>query len=260
VLLDTRGVCYFRNVAGAERLLCAPPHTTEQESTRESEPHHDQERSRQGDVGREGHGVPGGPGCDTGRGVRGGYDGARVNSATKVANLNADRVDDREASSFANATHTHSGANITSGTVADARIASTIARDNEVTDTVKANDGTGSGLDADRIDGKDSSELEPRGYAQVTTSSPFFSSATSKGVIGITRPATGLYCFDLSFTPKAAVASGHINNNTTIGTVLGSGVPLGCTGEFRDTAAKTYAANDPASGVSNDWPFGIVFM
>jgi hypothetical protein len=56
----------------------------------------------------------------------------RVNSATKVASLNADQLDDREASSFANATHAHSGADITCGTVAEARIDSAIARDSEV--------------------------------------------------------------------------------------------------------------------------------
>ncbi len=80
-----------------------------------------------------------------------------VNSTKKVANLNADRIDDREASSFANATHAHAGEHITSGTVAEARIDPSVARDAEVMDTVKANDGAGSGLDADLLDGKDSS-------------------------------------------------------------------------------------------------------
>jgi hypothetical protein len=184
----------------------------------------------------------------------------RVNTATKVVNLNADRVDDREASSFANATHTHSGANITSGTVADARIASTIARDNEVMPRVLASDGTGSGLDADKLDGKDSSELAPRGYAQVTTSSPFFSSATSKGVIGIVRDAPGnVYCFNLTFEPKAAVASANINNNATVGTVVGSAVDSKCGTGF-EAAAVTYAANTDPSPARNDINFGIVFM
>jgi len=49
--------------------------------------------------------------------------------------------------------HNHSGTDITSGTVADARIASTIARDNEIMSTVLANDGPGSGLIADLLDG-----------------------------------------------------------------------------------------------------------
>ncbi len=86
----------------------------------------------------------------------------RVNSTKKVAKLNADRLDDREASSFANATHAHAGEQITSGTVADARIAGSVARDAEVMDNVKANDGANSGLDADQFDGADSAAFQKR--------------------------------------------------------------------------------------------------
>jgi hypothetical protein len=53
--------------------------------------------------------------------------------------------------------HTHSGADITSGTVADVRIAASLARDSEIMPTVLANDGTGSGLDADLLDGQEGS-------------------------------------------------------------------------------------------------------
>jgi hypothetical protein len=82
-----------------------------------------------------------------------------VNSETRVTNLNADRLDDREASSFANAIHAHSGADITSGTVAEARIDAAVARDSEVIPKVLASDGTNSGLDADKLDGKDSTRF-----------------------------------------------------------------------------------------------------
>jgi len=50
--------------------------------------------------------------------------------------------------------HSHSGADITSGTVSEARIDSLIARDSEVMTIVKTNDGSGSGLDADLLDGQ----------------------------------------------------------------------------------------------------------
>jgi hypothetical protein len=53
--------------------------------------------------------------------------------------------------------HTHSGDDITSGTVADARIASSIARDSEILPAVLANDGSGSTLDADLLDGNHAS-------------------------------------------------------------------------------------------------------
>jgi hypothetical protein len=92
----------------------------------------------------------------------------KVNSNKKVTNLNADRIDDREASSFANATHAHAGEAITSGTVADARIAETVARDSEVMPKVLASDGAGSTLDADKLDGKDSSAFV--GVATATNS------------------------------------------------------------------------------------------
>jgi hypothetical protein len=53
-----------------------------------------------------------------------------------------------------NQNHTHSGEEIESGTVGEARIDASIARDSEVMLKVKANDGSGSGLDADELDGK----------------------------------------------------------------------------------------------------------
>jgi hypothetical protein len=55
-----------------------------------------------------------------------------VNSETKVENLNADKLDGTSSEGFANSVHNHSGSNITSGTVAEARIDGAIARDSEV--------------------------------------------------------------------------------------------------------------------------------
>ncbi len=50
-------------------------------------------------------------------------------------------------------THAHSGADITSGTRGGTYIDPAIARDSEIMPTVLANDGAGSDLDADRLDG-----------------------------------------------------------------------------------------------------------
>ena len=126
--------------------------------------------------------------------------------------------------------------------------------------TVNPAAGTATGLSADELDGMDSSELEPRGYVQVTTSEPHFAPESSKGVTGIDRNTQKVYCFDLSFEPKAAVASANINNNATVGTVLGSGVPSACPLGYRDAAAVTYGANDTTSAHSKEINFGIVFM
>ena len=81
----------------------------------------------------------------------------RVTSAAYA--FNADHLDGLTSSAFAGAGHNHAGESITTGTVADARIASTIARDNEILPTVLANDGAGSTLDADLIDGMDASSF-----------------------------------------------------------------------------------------------------
>jgi hypothetical protein len=81
----------------------------------------------------------------------------KVDSQARVANLNADEIDGRDAASFAASTHAHSGEDITGGTVAEARIDDSLARDDEVISTVQAGDGSGSSLDADHLDGKDSS-------------------------------------------------------------------------------------------------------
>ena len=60
-------------------------------------------------------------------------------------------------SSVSRSDHSHPGEDITSGTVADAYIAETIARDSEIIPTVWGNAGAGSGLDADLLDGEDGS-------------------------------------------------------------------------------------------------------
>jgi hypothetical protein len=128
--------------------------------------------------------------------------------------------------------------------------------------TVNAAAGTATGLSADELDGDDSTELPPRGYARVvvTNSSVTFDRSSSKGINGIQRStsANSVYCFDLAFNnPHAAVASAAShNNNATIGTTLGA--VTGCPEGHRDAAAQTFAGNtsDPQTDVS----FSIAFM
>jgi hypothetical protein len=75
--------------------------------------------------------------------------------------LDADLLDGQQANAFAAASHTHSGADITSGTVAAARLDAAIARDDEIMPTVLDNDGSGSGLDADLLDGQHADAFAP---------------------------------------------------------------------------------------------------
>lgn len=100
----------------------------------------------------------------------------------------------------------------------------------------------------------------PRGYARVNVTDATVTFAGSKGINGVQRSATdtSVYCFDLTFAPRVAVASANINNNATVGTVLGSGVPAGCPTGFEDAAARTYAAN--TSAPNSEINFGIVFI
>jgi len=152
-----------------------------------------------------------------------------TSAAYSIVSENSRLLDGKEASEFAGSTHPHSGSDITSGTVAEARIdpaisrdserdaaitahaaisnahharytdaeavaamgtkspnnplnhdktttfpeltgtaadgqiPASIARDSEIMPTVLANDGTGSGLDADKLDGAEAAALEESG-------------------------------------------------------------------------------------------------
>jgi hypothetical protein len=101
----------------------------------------------------------------------------------------------------------------------------------------------------------------PRGYAQVNVTAATVTVSGAKGINGVQRssnPDKSEYCFDLTFVPKVAVASAHFNNNATVGTILGTGVPSTCPTGFKDAAAKTYAAN---TGVPNsEVNFRIIFI
>ncbi len=87
---------------------------------------------------------------------------------TRFINLNekasnADLLDGLDSSSFSLSSHTHSGDDITAGTVAEARIDALLARDAEVFTIVTGADGTGSGLDADLLDGMNAGAFELAG-------------------------------------------------------------------------------------------------
>ena len=115
--------------------------------------------------------------------------------------LDADLLDGSHASVFALASHPHSGADITSGTVADARIDPVIARDSEIMPTVLANDGVGSGLDADRLDG-----LQASSFAAVTHthSGVQYFTVGSEGFV----PGSNIDYFNTYGTGGAYIASG----------------------------------------------------
>lgn len=86
---------------------------------------------------------------------------------------NANLLNGQGAGAFAPAAHTHSGEQINAGTVAEARIDGAITRDNEVMSIVNANSGSGSGLNADLLDGYDQSNFYKSATAtQVNQTTP----------------------------------------------------------------------------------------
>ena len=118
-----------------------------------------------------------------------------MNSNKVVTNLNADKVDGREASSFADATHQHSGEAITSGTVEADRI--------EV--------GPGSGLNADQLDGVDSTQFAQKLDSGMVTFDPTSIAAQTCGFLVVDPPGAGDISNDVVVvTPDSTAASQNL--------------------------------------------------
>ncbi|MGD2146743.1 MAG: hypothetical protein PVH41_08620 [Anaerolineae bacterium] len=79
--------------------------------------------------------------------------------------------------------HTHSGSEITSGTVDEAWIDADIARNNEILPTIIESGGAGSGLDADMVDGYQAAELmSGGGIGSAAGTTTIYGSTTSNNV------------------------------------------------------------------------------
>ena len=109
---------------------------------------------------------------------------------------NAALLNGQAATAFATATHAHSGADVTTGTVADGRVAATIARDNEVFSIVTGADGTTSGLDADLLDGLNSSSFAATVHnhdaAYINSAGPdAMTGSDASPVLQVTQSGTG---------------------------------------------------------------------
>jgi len=154
-----------------------------------------------------------------------------VSNGTLCTTLNADRLDGLDQSSFARALHNHAGENITSGTVADARIASTLTRDSEVFGIVLANDGSGSGLHADYLDG-----YHGTSYLRSDTSDSFTSGTLTMGST-TTLSVTG--DFTMSGTNPFLVVDGTGYAGLTLdrGTSTSNGYIL-----YKTAGANTFSA------------------
>ncbi len=124
--------------------------------------------------------------------------------------LDADLLDGMSSGAFASSSHVHSGGDITAGTVAEARIDALLARDAEVFGIVTGADGTGSGLDADLLDGMSSSAFEAAGLANGVqwfkeAADSLGSTATTERVV-FTAPEN-ITITDVFVEPAAAVTA-----------------------------------------------------
>ncbi len=133
--------------------------------------------------------------------------------------------------------HVHSGADITTGTVADARIDAAITRDSEVMSIVLANDGTTSTLDADLLDGLDSTAFAAASHnhdaAYVNVGGD-----TMTGTLTVNTSGTGI-------SANSAAAAAVLGTGVT--GVLGNGTSVGVYGSSSTGNAGSFAITNPAS-------------
>lgn len=194
--------------------------------------------------------------------------------------LDADLLDGNEATAFAAASHVHAGEDITTGTVADARIASTITRDSEVFGIVLAADGAGSGLDADVLDGQSGAHYLDRANHTGTQAASTISDFAEVAQDAIGAMIADTATIDLTYTDatpelKADVKDGSITyakiqavsgadrllGRDTAGTGSIEEITLGASLEFSGsqtiqraalTGDVTASANSNSTTIAND--------
>ena len=171
--------------------------------------------------------------------------------------LDADLLDGQSSAAFAPSSHVHSGADITSGTVAEARIDALLARDAEVFGIVTSNDGTGSGLDADLLERMSSSAFRAAGVPDEAqwfkeAADSLGSTATSERVV-FTVPAN-ITITDVFVEPAAAVTA----SDTAYATITVS--RRDATGGGKVTVASRTTQTSGSGGGGNWTAFGTVSL
>ncbi|MEZ4732849.1 MAG: hypothetical protein R3E79_37570 [Caldilineaceae bacterium] len=131
------------------------------------------------------------------------------------------------ASAFAVVNHSHDGAAITSGVIAEARLDPALARDGELLPTILANDGAGSTLDADRLDGQDSTAFAAAGHthdaAYVNTTGDTMSGVLTVPRVAYSAPRTHNFIVGSeAFVPGSNVA--YVNTYGQGGAYISSAI------------------------------------
>ena len=139
--------------------------------------------------------------------------------------------------SLTGGSHTHSGSDITGGTIAEGRIASVIARDSEIMPTVLANDGAGSSLDADLLDGYHASDIMSAAGSTSISGSTTSDSVTQMDSFRVYAPGPGTLTVIIMGSAyldcDATSSSSQLCNNAWLGICDTSGTSATCGSSYR---------------------------
>lgn len=153
--------------------------------------------------------------------------------------VDADLLDGLDSTNFAQSAHGHDGADIT-GAVNDAVIPDTLTRDAEVIPIVTGGDGSGSGVDADLLDGMDSTDFVSE------TGPETISSSSTQPTLSVTQSGDGIAGEFQSDTDSALVGSTTADLNYRAGVVGKAGdVPVSIIGKY-----GVYGESDSGKGVA----------
>ncbi len=174
-----------------------------------------------------------------------------------TSGLDADFLDGLSSTTFASAGHTHSGDDITSGTVDESFIDALMARVADVLAIVLAGDGSGSGLDADLLDGLSSAAFEVDGNSIDVgwfkeTADSLASTATSERVV-FTAPEN-ITITDVFVEPAAALTASDTNYATIVVSRRDAG------GGNKVTVASKTSQTSGSGGTGNWTAFGTVSL
>ncbi len=152
---------------------------------------------------------------------------------------NADLLDGKDATEFAEAVHTHDGSEI-SGVLGETVIPPSFVQIPQVLDVVKEVDGPGSGLNADLLDGLDSPAfVKDTGPEAIT-------SASSKPTLSVTQSGGGIAGEFQSDTNSGLVGSTLADVNYKAGVIGRAGeVALSVVGKY-----GVYGESDTGKGVA----------
>jgi hypothetical protein len=182
-----------------------------------------------------------------------------VDSNYLVTNLNADLLDGSHASAFAAATHDHDAAyiNDNAGEVGDADVPSGALSPDRISGTAwtSTNDGPGSGLDADTLDGSDSSAFAAAthghwgdswsgsgtGLSLSGGSIGLDATGTTYGVYGKSDSTSGRGVYGLATAMSGYTYGVYGKSNSTSGTgVYGTAPKYGVRGYASATSGAAY--------------------